>query len=156
MSGGYRPKRTTYKLNFSETEHAGLEVLARATSVDGLLGFIDLGASLDGLDGRLRAATESGDAEQLAALKKKIRDTFEPFARVLVEWNVEDDDGTPVPATLDGLLSQELPFVGQIIEAYVGAIATAPPPLSPASSGGETSLEELPPGLASASKSLSP
>jgi hypothetical protein len=154
MSGGYRPKRTLYKLNFAETEHAGLEVLARATSVDGLLGFIDLGAELDGLDARLRAATEAGDPAELAELKKKIRGVFAPFARVLQSWNVEDDDGAPVPATLDGLLSQELPFVGQIIEAYVGAMATAPPPLQSSSPSGATSPGAPPPGLASASKSL--
>jgi hypothetical protein len=154
MSGGYRPKRTLYKLNFAETEHDGLEVLARATSVDGLLGFIDLGGALSGLDDELKTATEAGDAEELAALKERIRGVFAPFAKVLVSWNVEDDDGAPVPPTLDGLLSQELPFVGQIIEAYVSAMATAPPPLNSRSASGGTSPEAPPPGLASASKSL--
>jgi hypothetical protein len=126
---GYKPARTVYKLNFSQTEHAGLEVTARGTTINGLRRFIHLGAELDGLD---------PEAMTPAELDKKLPAMFEPFAKVLVSWNVLDEDDQPVPATLDGLLDQEVAFVAEIIQAYVSAISQAPPPLPPSTRGAAT------------------
>jgi hypothetical protein len=129
MAAGYKPVRTVYKLNFSQTDHAGLEVTARGTTINGLRKFIHLGAELDGLD---------AEAMTPAELDKALPAMFEPFARVLVSWNVLDEDDKPVPATLDGLLDQEVGFVAEIIQAYVGAISQAPPPLPQNSGAGAT------------------
>lgn len=131
---GYTPPRTLYKLDFSQTEHAGLEVTARSMSVDGLLRLLDLAGS---------AEASGKDAEEL----------IDRFAVVLADWNVEDDDGQPVPATAGGLLSQEISFVVALITAYCQAMTQAPPPLptsSPAAGSSPEGLIEL------ASQSQSP
>ncbi len=143
---GYQPKRTIYKLDFSGTELDGLEVFARATSVEGLMQLINVAASMDALQERLKS---SPDAAGMRELQAEIRAAFAPFGRALEQWNVEDD-GEPVPADLDGLLSQELPFISQVVMAYVSAMSQAPPPLQDASPSGGNSQEAA---LAAASRS---
>jgi hypothetical protein len=114
---GYTPTRTLYKLDFSETEHAGLEVTTRSLSIDGLLKIVGLAESVD------------SDAPDAALLG----DLFQRFAAVLVAWNVEDDDGRPVNADYAGLTSQDPPFVMSVITAWVAAMSQAPRPLPAAS-----------------------
>jgi len=65
-----------------------------------------------------------------------------PFARKLHSWNVLDDDGSPVPASLEGLLTMELDFVVAVITAYGQAMTQAPPPLPAGSPSGAISPEE--------------
>jgi hypothetical protein len=123
---GYKPERTLYKLNFSQTEHAGLEVTTRSISVDGLKAIIELAGAFDGLD------AEHARAEDLA----KVDELFVRFAAVLVGWNVIGDDDQPVPATREGLGTQDFPFVMAVILAWIQEMSQAPPPLPrPASSG---------------------
>lgn len=143
---GYKPKRTLYTLDFSETEHAGLEVTARGTSMGGLLKLMDIADELDGLEELDSAA----DRQKIVA---KMRELFAPFARVLVAWNVLDDDDQPVPASLDGLLSQEPEFVGFILSHYCSAMTQAPRPLPATSPSGGASPEELT-AMAALSQSL--
>jgi hypothetical protein len=135
---GYQPKRTIYKLDFSGTEYDGLEVFARATSLDGLMQLINVAASMDALQERLNSST---DAAALRELQTGIRTAFAPFGRALEQWNVDDEHGDPVPADLDGLLSQELPFISQIVMAYISVMSQAPPPLQSASPSGGNSPE---------------
>lgn len=141
---GYKPPRTLYRLNFSQTEHAGLEVVAKGTSVNGLMELTDVGAELDDLD---------PDTMEPAELRKKLTEMFRPFAAVLHDWNVIGDDDEPVPANLHGLLEQEVPFIAMIIEAYVSALSQAPPPLPSSSPGAGISPEAA---AALASQSASP
>jgi hypothetical protein len=150
---GYKPNRTFHVLDFSETELAGLEITARASSVEDLLKLVGVAGQLRTLDQQMKALADGDDAD-MDELQKQLRSIFAPFARVLKSWNVLDDDGEPVPATLDGLLSQELEFVSQVIEAYVSALAAAPPPLQGNSPSGASSPEETALDLAAASKSL--
>jgi hypothetical protein len=72
-----------------------------------------------------------------------MRGMVSPFARKLVAWNLLDDDDEPVPASLDGLLSQDLDFVIRLITAYGTAMTQAPPPLPASSPSGATSPGEL-------------
>jgi hypothetical protein len=99
---GYRPKREAFKLDFSGTEHEGLEITARPVPMSVWL------------DAATAAATQDGSSfRQVAAT----------FAYALESWNVIDDDGQPVPADLDGLLSQEPSFVLAAIKAWVASMA---------------------------------
>ena len=51
---------------------------------------------------------------------------FELFgAKVLQEWNLENDDGNPVPATSDGMQTIPLDFANLIIEKWV-EVSTQP------------------------------
>jgi hypothetical protein len=132
---GYKPKRTVYKLDFSDTEYAGLEVAVRAGSI-----------------GQLLALQELAGQEEMTA--DEARQMFAGFAALLVSWNVEDDDDKPVPVTYEGVASQEPDFIKVIITAFYANVAGAPPPLPGASGSGGTSAAESTLGLAAASRSL--
>ena len=101
---GYRPKRALFKLDFSETEHEGLEVTTRA---------VPMSVMLD-------VAVAAGNAAQDAS---GFRQVLATFAYALESWNVEDDDGQPVTADLDGLMSQDPAFVTDLIKAWVASMA---------------------------------
>ena len=101
---GFRPKRTPFKLDFSGTECEGLEVTVRPVPMSVMLDVV--------------TAAGSGD---LAAA----RHLHATFAYALESWNVEDDDGTPVPADLDGLMSQDGRFVAAVIQAWAAAMGGA-------------------------------
>ena len=132
---GYVPKRTLYKLNFAETEYAGLEVVARSASMAVLLAILELAEQVE----------ESGPKEALA----KLDELFGLFGTVLESWNVETEAGDPVPATKAGLLSQDPGFTLALILMW-GREMTQAPPTSPTGSG--DGAPSAPPGLAEASQ----
>lgn len=121
---GYKPKKTVYKLDFSDTEFAGLEAAVRAGSIDQLLGLQEL-----------------ADHEELSA--EEARQMFAGFASLLVSWNVETEDDEPVPATYEGVASQEPDFIKAIVTMFYETVAAAPPPLPGGSPSGGSSPEEL-------------
>jgi hypothetical protein len=136
VAKGYKPQRRVYKLDFSETEHAGLEISARGTSVAGLLQLMEIADKVEGLE-------ELDEKADKADIASALRELFAPFAKILVAWNVVDDDDEPVPASLDGLLSQEIDFVGDVLKSYIQAMSQAPPPLPASSPSGGSSQEAL-------------
>ncbi|MGR6923083.1 hypothetical protein ACU635_53265 [[Actinomadura] parvosata] len=125
---GYKRPTKVYKLVFAEDDDmAGLEVRARSMSTGALLDMAPL------LDLKLSASPTAEEMESIAELLEK-------FAQVLVSWNLEDEDGQPVPATLEGLLDQDIDFVIRIIMAWADAISGVPAPLPQTSPDGEPSL----------------
>lgn len=130
---GYKPSRTLYKLDFSETEFAGLEVTTRSVQLDVLLEMADMADQVEDL-----AAKKQPGLKDL----KVVVTLLTEFSKILVGWNVENDDDTPVPATYEGLKSQELTFIMAVISAWTTAMAKAPPPLPGASPSGATSQEK--------------
>lgn len=119
---GYRPKRKTYLLEFEDPDLNGLEVKVRGLST---------GQVLD-----LTTAKEDGSDESIRSLLMLL-------AGQLIEWNVEDDAGRPVPADLDGVRSQEIAFNMAIINAWEQALVGVPAPLESGSPSGEPSPVEL-------------
>jgi hypothetical protein len=99
---GFRPKRSVFKLDFSGTEYEGLEITTRSIPMSLMLDILATVAAQDPSATRHVAAT---------------------FAYALESWNVVDDDDQPVPADLDGLLSQEPSFVNAVIASWVAAMA---------------------------------
>ncbi|MFE2326140.1 hypothetical protein ACFXD5_19795 [Streptomyces sp. NPDC059385] len=118
---GYVPKHKIYRLLFEDAEMDGLVVRVHGLSTGQ---YIDL----MGLKQEAESGGESGEL-------------FQYLADRLVEWNVEEEDGTPVPANLDGIRAQDMPFTMAIINAWTKAMADVPAPLAPSSTGGESSLE---------------
>lgn len=113
---GYVHNRKLLRLVF-EGELAGLEVTVRSSSVL----IYDEIAEL-----ATKPFSSPPSKEDLAA----VRDLYRKFSGVLVSWNLEelDDDGpdaksVPVPATLDGLLSQEPSLVNSMVTAWMDAAA---------------------------------
>lgn len=139
---GYKRPKRIFKLKFTDPEMGGLEVRAKSTSLGGFLTI----AKLVDLKDRLTAGDDAiAEVEEL----------FSTFAKCLVSWNLLDDDDSPVPPTKDGLLSQDLDFVLEIIGAWAQAIGGVSTPLAMPSRDGARLLEEslpmepLTPSLAS-------
>jgi hypothetical protein len=126
---GYVRQRKLYKLLFEDPDLAGLEVTTRSSSVDAYQRIAQLSN---------RRVTNRPSAEDLA----EIEHLFEAFTAVLEGWNLEEPAGVPVPATLEGLKSQELPFVMMIILAWMDTVAGVTAPLGTPSRDGGQSLEE--------------
>lgn len=124
---GFTPRSTIYTLLFEGTDYEGLEVRMRATK---------LGALFDAGDLLAIGKRVGVDVAPTAAEMGRITAEFEELAAHLVSWNVEDEDGTPVPADLEGLKAQELPLVVRIIKAWQQAMGDVAPPLSNSSSSG--------------------
>jgi len=128
---GYTPKRRVFRLRFEDEEYDGLVVKVRSTSVGRLLEFMGfLAMDTDDLT--------PADVEKITGL-------FEAFAEVLAEWNVETEDGEPVPATLDGVRTQDADFVMAIMRVWFQAVTQPPAPLPATSSaGGPSAVPPLP------------
>ncbi|MFJ4682061.1 hypothetical protein [Streptomyces sp. NPDC088789] len=114
---GYRPKRKIITLDFADTKYDGLEVKVRGLTVDEELELDDL-------------RSEEGAGRRL----------FEMMAGLLYEWNVEDDDGQPVPATLEGVRTQDAAFIHDVLNALQTAGSGVSDPLPEGSLSGEPSL----------------
>lgn len=52
---------------------------------------------------------------------------FRAFAESLVGWSMSDQ-GLPVPATVDGVLSQDLDFLLDLARTWYTVVVAAPPP----------------------------
>lgn len=128
---GYKPSRTLYRLKFED--HPGLEVVAKSTSVEKLMGLMGLVEKVGVLD-------EDAIASNFGLVEQVLRG----FAEILHSWNVEDEDDNPIPATYEGLITQEMPFVMEVVNAAVEAISTAPPPLPKSSSAGAALEASIP------------
>lgn len=93
---------------------------------------------------------DGGEGEDIAASMKR-------FVESLVSWNLEDDQGRPIPATTDGLKQVDQALARALQGAYVDALVGVhdADPLPESSTSGEPSLvesipmEALSPSLAS-------
>jgi hypothetical protein len=136
---GFQRKRT-YLITWDEGELAGFEMRVKSMSLDDVI--------------TLTASASSITPESAAAgANSVIEGLLEQFAAFLVSWNLEDEDNQPVPATLAGLRSQDVPFLLQIIKRGLSAITDVDIPLPGGSNSGETSAEAPPPELGLASLS---
>jgi len=108
---GFTPKSTIYRLKF-EGDLDGLEVVTRSASVVAYEDMAELA------DWQFASPPNAAD-------RKRIAETYEAFAAVLVEWNLEVPAGVPVPTTLAGIKTQEPGLVHAIITAWMEAVAEA-------------------------------
>jgi hypothetical protein len=109
---GFKRPQTVYALVFDH--HDGLQVRAASVPVGRLLELVDMADKL-----------KAGQAKALS----EVRGLFEAFTEALRSWNLEEDDGTPVPATGAGVLSLEFGFASELILAWFDAIGDVPDPL---------------------------
>ena len=122
---GFVVKRTIFDLVFTDPDLNGIRVSA---------GSIDTGTFLD-----LTSMMSGGiTQEDINAVRKM----FTQFAAVLESWNLEEEDGSEIPATVEGLYSLEFPFTIRLIKAWLNTVGSIPDPLERKSISGVTSLEE--------------
>jgi hypothetical protein len=122
---GYRPERRVYRLRFEDPGMSGLVVRARSAPVGQFMGLVQLAD-------QAKASVED---------VKRIDELFRGFADCLLEWNLEDDDGQPVPPTIEGLYGQDMDFALTIIFAWIEGIVGVTGPLGNSSSDGGRSEE---------------
>lgn len=130
---GYKPKRKIYHLDFAGTDFEGLNVSIRG---------LNTGQYMDLFQAKAEAEA-GGETNNLLTI----------MASRLVAWNVEADDDMPVPATLDGIKTQDLDLNLAIVNAWTTAMAGVPAPLEQPSTSGESFPEESIP-MAALSPSL--
>lgn len=119
---GFKVKRKSYRLVFG----AGSD-LEGATVV---MGPMNMGEFLM----LARAGREQQNEDTMQQLGLGMLDTV---AGKLVSWDLEEEDGTPIPATKEGVLSLEVDTVLVIINAWTFAAKGVSVPLPETSSDGE-------------------
>lgn len=124
---GYEAPKKLYRLLFADEEMAGLEVKAVAPAMGEFLDIAQL-------------AELANKAELTPADIHKVMPVFDLFIGCVRTWNLERD-GVPVPVTVAGLLGEEMPFIMQMVDGWMRAVATVPTPLAKPSGDGATSPE---------------
>lgn len=125
---GFRMERSVYNLVFDDGAFEGLTIRVRAMSMQ------------EYLDNFARN-WETGDSAE--ERKRKQDERLQSFLDHVVEWDLEDENGNPVPVTLDGLRSAcEPEQAGTIIGVWMNGRQKVPAPLEPRSPG--SSLSAIP------------
>lgn len=124
MVVGYRRERKTFKLTFDQTtEFAGLEVRAYGVNLGTLLKLASL------------VNQETLTAEDLDEL-------LTGFSQSLIEWNLEQEDGTPVPATKEGMYAYEHDLILAVCRYWINKMQSVDADLGKESKSGEPPMEE--------------
>lgn len=125
---GFVPKKKIYKITFEDGDLDGLEVRATSASLGQFMEITELADLADA-----GVATMSPDQV------RKVGQLYESFAECLVSWNIETEGGSPVPATVAGLHSQDFGLVNEILKEWMSAVAGASAPKEQPSNDGELS-----------------
>lgn len=123
-AAGYRGGKKIYKLTFEDQDMAvddGVELVIRARAVS-FRKLLDLAKIDTSILGQHVTELSEEDVEMLIGL-------LTDFAGCIVEWNLTDDEGQPVPTTVDGLLDQDPAWVLRVFMAWFQSIASVPSPL---------------------------
>ena len=117
---GYKIPNHTLVLKFQDTSYEGAEVECTASIPIGK--FIEWSDLID---------------------KGKALHVFEPFGDVAIKsWNLEDDNGKPIPASGKSMIENLDPaFASLILNSWMEAIQNPPDPLYAKSSNGNRSVE---------------
>lgn len=115
---GYKRNPKIYHLKWEDGDYAGLEVRVRSLS----LGQLVASQSGNGYDG-----------------KEGLEANITLFAERLVDWNLEAEDGTPVPPTLDAIMGEEDDLILAIVRRWMDAISGVSAPLDETSPSGAIS-----------------
>lgn len=102
---GYRPPEQTYKLVFADEDMAGFEVRLKSASSEKILELSELKPDLSNT--------------------QAIRELYEYFVTRVLSWNLEDDEGNPMPVSASSLYAQEPAWVFRVISAWLKASATS-------------------------------
>lgn len=102
------------------------------------------GTDAEGAVVKMRSASiatiiELTEGEDLTAVEE-----IEIMARHLIEWNLEDADGAPLPATAAGVLQLEVPFKSLILAEWMKATRGITAPFDRRSDDGGQSPQEEP------------
>ena len=121
---GFKPREKIYTLDFSGTELDGLLITTVPISAE-----------------QFYAVSEIADASKNNS--EFVKGLTPEFISVVREWNLENEDDTPVPVTAEALFRRlEFKDVTVILDAWLEAMVGVSSPLDQPSSGGDLSLVE--------------
>lgn len=123
---GYR--RPTYLLKFEDPQFEGLEVRCRPVNT--------------GIVHKLIQLSKMEEAKTSEEVDEQLGQLAETFGAALVGWNYEREDGTPVPATVDGFKEADFPMQMGVVGAYLDVALNVSAPLGQTSNGGKPLVEE--------------
>ncbi len=125
----YKRERRVYVMTFDDPEYEGLEIRVRSIPIREF-------HSLLALD------PESKDS---AVRAESINKMLFAFAEALVSWNMTDENGSPLPTTLEYVESEDVDFIMMCITEWMQAISKVndASPLDENSELGQTTPEEL-------------
>lgn len=123
---GYKVKRKAYRLRFEDPDMDGLVVLVRGMNTGKFIEFQNA-----------KAKQEDAGPDEMSPTEEMCR----MFIDALIEWNLEDDDGNPLPPTMESLESLDLDFSMAMVNAWPDAVKGVSDPLPQTSTGGSTSVE---------------
>lgn len=110
---GFRLPKRTARLVF-DGDYKGLEVMVQLN--------VPLGAFLH--------------IQELIA-DGRVGDTLKAFAEAaLLEWNVEDEGGAPIPSHAEGIMRVDVEMATRIIQEWQKAVVNPPAPLAETSTAG--------------------
>jgi hypothetical protein len=150
MGKGFYVRHKTYKLTWAEGEELeGLEVRAKAIP---FRTYLVVASLLDGDPPDVYEDTEDCDRDGTPTVYEfkdnpgsQFRFLVKAFSRALMDWNLTDDDGTPVPANEAGIWAQDREFVILTIRAWVDGLASVARPLErPSPAGVPLAGESIP------------
>lgn len=122
---GYKSRPRTFLLSFEDEEYKGLEIEMKGLSVAGFL--------------TLAKVTSSDNQTQ-----EQVGTMFRLFSTGLKSWNMEDEDGTPLPPTYDSVLTLDSDFVIHVVASWMEGMAGVDKELGKGSDSGATSPVPLP------------
>lgn len=129
---GFRVRPKTYRLKFDGEEFDGLEIDIRSMTIREWERMMAPAADLpDGPD----ASFAEREAARKAAVARS-DENLALFAARVVRWNLEDDDGNPLPVTLEAVKGLERSFVAELITAWQLALLGVDPTSGSGSSNG--------------------
>jgi hypothetical protein len=127
--------RRTFVLDFEDPSFNGLEVRTRSASLGTLMRMQELMSMALG-DGE----HDSEQAEFFWHLGHQAP-AEDGRQRILISWNLLDEQGQPVEISPEQLAEEEWPMIREIARAWVRAVTSVPRPLSSSSSDGDRSEE---------------
>src|SRR5829696_3403980 len=104
----YKRQRRVYVLEFTDPQYEGLEIKVRSIPIRELTDLMTLD-------------TESEDPQVRAS---SIKMMMAAFTDALVSWNMADENGDPLPTTLEYVESEDSDFIMMCISAWMRAITT--------------------------------
>lgn len=138
-------KRPTTLVDFSEGhQFHGLEARCKLVSFERMLEIQEFLATLP-----------DGETETTAAdTKRQLQELATMFGEVLAGWNLEEDDGTAIPATATQLAKEGWELVISLVMQWIQTVSNVDQDLGKGSPGGGPSpVESIPMDVLSGSPS---
>lgn len=144
---GFRAPKSRLKLKFAAEEFAGFEVVMRRMTFDDALTFDE------GTLRELRRQVNDGTADP-EVIDEHMAAMHAGLVAAIREWNLEDDEGNPVPVSVATLRAQEVDFFWTLVHAWIMAMALKVDDDTKAPSSDGKPSEELQMPMAAPSPSL--